>query len=58
MCWEIDYSFFAEQKKAREALLRQEQRADVIDRLLNDANKQGKKTEVEEASVKEVSPAE
>jgi hypothetical protein len=58
MCWEIDYSFFAEQKKAQEARLKQEQRAGVIDQLLNDANKQGKKAEAEEASVKEVTPAE
>jgi hypothetical protein len=58
MCWEIDYNFFAEQKKAQEARLKQEQRAGVIDQLLNDANKQGEKTEVEEAPVKEVTPGE
>jgi hypothetical protein len=34
MCWEIDYNFFAEQKKAQEARIKQEQRAGVIDQLL------------------------
>ena len=45
MCWEIDYKFFAEEKKAQEARIKQEQRAGVIDQLLNEANKQGEKTE-------------
>ena len=46
MCWEVDYKFFAEQqKKAQDARITQEQRAGVIDRLLNEANKQGEKTE-------------
>ena len=58
MCWEIDYRFFAEQKKAQEAQIKQEQRAGVINQLLNEANKQGEKTEVEGTPVKEVSPAE
>jgi hypothetical protein len=58
MCWEIDYKFFAEQKKAQEARIKQEQRAGVIDQLLSDANKQGEKTEIEGTPVKEVSPAE
>jgi hypothetical protein len=57
MCWEIDYKFFAEQKKAQDARIKQEQRAGVIDRLLNEANKQGEKTEVEGTPVKEVAPA-
>jgi hypothetical protein len=58
MCWEIDYKFFAEQKKAQDARIKQEQRAGVIDRLLNDANTQGeKKPEVEGTPVKEVAPA-
>jgi hypothetical protein len=35
----------------------QEQRAGVIDRLLNETNKQGEKTEVEGTPVKEVAPA-
>ena len=58
MCWEVDYKFFAEQqKKAQDARIKQEQRAGVIDRLLNDANKEGEKTDVEGAPVKEVAPA-
>ena len=57
MCWEIDRQFFAEQKKAQETRIKQEQRAGVIDRLLNEANKQGKKINVEGTLVKEVAPA-
>ena len=57
MCWEVDYKFFAEQKKAQDARIKQEQRAGVIDRLLNDANTQGEKPEVEATPVKEVAPA-
>jgi hypothetical protein len=56
MCWEIDYKFFAEQKKAQETRIKQEQRAGVIDQLLNEANKQSEKTNVEETPVKEVAP--
>ena len=41
MCWEIDYKFFAEQKKAQEARIKQEQRAGVIDQLRNEAHQQG-----------------
>src|SRR5262249_55532893 len=48
---------FAEQKKAQDARIKQEQRAGVIDRLLNDANTQGEKPEVEGTPVKEVAPA-
>jgi hypothetical protein len=55
MCWEIDYKFFEQQKKAQEARIKQEQRAGVIDRLLTEANEQGEKTE--EAPVKEAAPA-
>jgi hypothetical protein len=55
MCWEIDYKFFEQQKKAQEARLKQEQRAGVIDRLLTEANEQREKTE--ETPVKEVAPA-
>jgi hypothetical protein len=58
MCWEIDYKFFAEQQKAQEARIKQEQRSGVINQLLSDATKQGEKTEVEGTPVKEVSPAE
>ena len=58
MCWEMDYEFFAAQKKAQEARIKQEQRAGVIDRLLNDANKQDEKTNVEGTPVTEVASAE
>jgi hypothetical protein len=47
MCWEIDYKLFAEQKKAQEIRIEQERRAGVIDQLLNEANKQGEKSNVE-----------
>jgi hypothetical protein len=57
MCWEIDRQFFTEQKKAHENRIKQEQRAGVIDRLLNEANKQGEKTNVEGTLVKDVAPA-
>jgi hypothetical protein len=57
MCWEIDHQFFAEQKKAQETRVKQEQRAGLIDKLLNDANKQGEKTNVEGTPVKEIAPA-
>jgi hypothetical protein len=58
MCWEVDYKFFAEQKKAQENRVKQEQRAGVIDQLLNNANKQDEDTKVEVARVTEVTPAE
>ena len=57
MCWEMDYKLFAEQKKAQETRVKQEHRAGVIDKLLNDANKQGERTNVEGTPVKEVAPA-
>ena len=57
MCWEIDYKFFAELEKARETRTKQEQRAGVIDSLLNEANKQNDKANVEGTTVKEVAPA-
>jgi protein-disulfide isomerase len=56
MCWEMDYELFAEQKKAQEARIKQEQRAGVIDQLLNDANKQDQKTNVQGTPVTEVVP--
>jgi len=55
MCWEIDYKFLEQQKKAQEARIKQEQRAGVIDQLLTEANEQGEKTE--ETPVKETAPA-
>jgi len=57
MCWEIDYKFLAEQKKAQERRIEQQRRADLIDQLLNDANQQGKETKVEGTPAKEVAPA-
>jgi hypothetical protein len=57
MCWEMDYKLFAEQKKAQETRIQQEQRASLIDSLLNEANKQAEKTDVQETVVKEVAPA-
>jgi hypothetical protein len=57
MCWEIDYKFFAELEKARETRTKQEQRAGVIESLLNEANKQSDKANVEGTTVKEVAPA-
>jgi protein-disulfide isomerase len=56
MCWEMDYKLFAEQK-AQETRVKQEQRAGVVDKLLNDANKQGDRTNVEGTPVKEVASA-
>ena len=43
--------------KAQEARKKQEQRGEVITKLLNEANKQSEKTDVEEKPVKEVAPA-
>jgi hypothetical protein len=57
MCWEIDYKLFAEQKKAQEIRIEQERRAGVIDQLLNEANKQGERSNVEGTPVKETAPA-
>ena len=56
MCWEMDYKFFAEQKK-QETRIKQQRRADLIDQLLNDTNEQGKETKVEETPAREVAPA-
>jgi hypothetical protein len=57
MCWEMDYKLFADGKKAQETRTKQEQRAGVIDRLLNEANKQGEEANAEGTLVKEVAPA-
>ena len=54
MCYEIDYQIFAAQRKAQEARIKQEQRAGVIDQLLNEANKQGDDTKTEGTPVHEV----
>ena len=55
MCWEIDYRFFGEQKKAQENKVKQAQRVGVVDQLLKDANKWAE--EATETSKKEVAPA-
>ena len=57
MCWEIDYKLFAEQTKTQETRIKKEQRADVIDRLLNEVNNQEKNAKVEGTPVKEAAPA-
>ena len=57
MCWDIDYKLFADLEKARETKVKQEQRAVVIDNLLNEANKESDNTNVEGTTVKEVAPA-
>ena len=55
MCWEMDYRFFADQKKAQENRAKEEQRAGVIDKLLSEANRQRESTNA--TPVKEVTPA-
>jgi hypothetical protein len=57
MCYEIDYEFLAEQKKAQEARIKQQRRADLIDQLLNNADQQGKDAKVEGTPSKEIAPA-
>jgi hypothetical protein len=57
MCYARDYKGFDDQKKAEDTQVVQERRAGLIDRLLNDANKHGEKTEAEGTPVKEVAPA-
>jgi hypothetical protein len=54
MCWEMDYRFFAEQKKAQETRIKEEQRAGVIDKLLSEATKS---ESTNATPVKEVAPA-
>jgi hypothetical protein len=56
MCWEMDYKLFAELRRSRK-LGSQEQRGEVITKLLNEANKQSEKTDLEETPVKEVAPS-
>jgi hypothetical protein len=57
MCWEVDYKFLVEQKKAQDTRIKQQQRGDLIDQLLKEANQPRKETEVEETPAKEVAPA-
>jgi hypothetical protein len=58
MCWEMDYHWLAEreaQEKQKQKQRAQEQRADLIDKLLSEANKQADQPEV--APAKETIPA-
>ena len=57
MCWEIDYKFFAEQKKAQQTRIEQKRRAGAIHQLLTEANKQGEPSNVEGTPAKETAPA-
>jgi hypothetical protein len=57
MCWEMDDKFLAEEKEAQERRIKQQRRAGLIDRLLNDANQQGQETKVEGTPAREVAPA-
>jgi len=56
MCWEIDYRFFEEHRKAQENKIKQKERAGLVDQLLKDANKQAEGA-AEGTSIKEVAPA-
>jgi hypothetical protein len=56
MCYEIDYAFFAEQKKAQDAQKKQEQRAGVINKLLNEAT-QAEPAKADGEPIKEAAPA-
>jgi len=44
-------------QESQETRIKQEQRVGIIDQLLNEANKQGEKTNVEGTPVQEVAPA-
>jgi hypothetical protein len=57
MCYAREYKVLEEQKKVEEARVAQERRAQAIDRLLNDAGKQGEQVKAEPAPVKDVAPA-
>ena len=56
MCWEMDYRWLAEQKKAEETKAKQRQRSEAIEKLLSDANQPADKPE-EAAPVREIIPA-
>ena len=56
MCWEMDYHWLAEQKKAEEIKAKQQQRSEAIEKLLSEANKPTDKPE-EVAPVREIIPA-
>jgi hypothetical protein len=55
MCYSKDY-WLHEQKKAEEARARQERRAGVVDKMLDDANKQGDRLK-DATPVTDVAPA-
>ncbi len=58
MCWEIDYRFLAEQKKAQETRIKEERRAGVIQELLDGVNKQPDDTKTEvKTPIDETAPA-
>jgi hypothetical protein len=57
MCYARDYKVFHDQKKVEETRIAQQRRAQAIDRLLNDARKQGEQVKAEPAPVKDVAPA-
>jgi hypothetical protein len=57
MCWEIDYLFLAEQKKAQQGRAEQAQRDGVIKTLLNEANKQADDNRTEAPEIRETAPA-
>ena len=48
MCWEMDYYWLAEQRKAQEAKAQEaqnkKQRAELLDKLLNEANREADKS--------------
>lgn len=56
MCWEVDYYWLAEQKKAEETKAKQERRSDAIEKLLSEAIKPADKPE-KATPVKETIPA-
>jgi len=58
MCWEMDYYWLAEQRKAQEAKEAQnkKQRTELLDKLLSQANREADKPE-EATPVKETVPA-
>jgi hypothetical protein len=56
MCWEMDYHWLAEQRKAEETKAKKEQRSEAIDKLLSEANKLADKP-ADAAPVKETIPA-
>jgi hypothetical protein len=56
MCHSSDYYWIVEARKAEEARLRQQRRAEQIDKLLDEANQQTKESK-DPAPIKDVAPA-